>query len=91
MSEKIVQFNEEVIKGQIKELVRGSVEETLNDAACVAALVKQIVDAGLFIHPDLRDRHGTLLKNPFKAFAVIPIPHYARPFRSVGILCLSHG
>ena len=29
MSEKIVQFNEEVIKGQIKELVRGSVEETL--------------------------------------------------------------
>ena len=26
MSEKIVQLNEEVIKGQIKELVRGSVE-----------------------------------------------------------------
>ena len=25
MSEKIVQFNEEIIKGQIKELVRGSV------------------------------------------------------------------
>ena len=31
MSEKIVQLNEEGIKGQIKELVRGSVEETLND------------------------------------------------------------
>ena len=30
MSEKIVQFNEEIIKGQIKELVRGSVEETLS-------------------------------------------------------------
>ena len=30
MSEKIVQLNEEVIKGQIKKLVRGSVEETLN-------------------------------------------------------------
>ena len=30
MPEKIVQINEEVIKGQIKELVRGSVEETLN-------------------------------------------------------------
>ncbi|MPM95985.1 hypothetical protein SDC9_143141 [bioreactor metagenome] len=30
MSEKIVQFNEEVIKGQIKKLVRGSAEETLN-------------------------------------------------------------
>ena len=31
MSEKIVQLNEEVIKSQIKELVRGSVEETLNE------------------------------------------------------------
>ena len=31
MSNKIVQFNEEIIKGQIKELVRGSVEETLNE------------------------------------------------------------
>ena len=31
MSEKIVQLNEEVIKGQIKELVRGSVEETLQN------------------------------------------------------------
>lgn len=30
MSEKIVQLNEEVIKSQIKELVRDSVEETLN-------------------------------------------------------------
>jgi len=30
MSEKIVQINEKVIKGQIKELVRGSIEETLN-------------------------------------------------------------
>ena len=30
MSEKIVQLNEEIIKGQLKELVRGSVEETLN-------------------------------------------------------------
>ena len=31
MSEKIVQLNEEVIKGQPKELVQGSVEETLNE------------------------------------------------------------
>ena len=31
MSDKIVQFNEEVIKGQLKEVVRGSVEETLNE------------------------------------------------------------
>ena len=31
MSEKIVQLNEDIIKGQLKELVRGSVEETLNE------------------------------------------------------------
>ena len=31
MSEKIVQLNEEVITGKLKELVRGSVEETLNE------------------------------------------------------------
>ena len=31
MSEKIVQLNEEIIKGQLKELVCGSVEETLNE------------------------------------------------------------
>lgn len=31
MSEKIVQLNEEAIKSQIKELVRGSGEETLNE------------------------------------------------------------
>lgn len=30
MSKKIVQLNEEVIKGELKELVRSSVEETLN-------------------------------------------------------------
>ncbi len=31
MSEKIVQLNKEVIKGQLEELARGSVEETLNE------------------------------------------------------------
>ena len=31
MSEKIVPLNEELIKGQIKELVRSSAEETLNE------------------------------------------------------------
>ena len=31
MSEKIVQLNEEIIKGQLKELLRSSVEETLNE------------------------------------------------------------
>lgn len=31
MPEKIVQLNGKVIKGQIKELMRGSVEEILNE------------------------------------------------------------
>ena len=31
MSEKIVQLNEAVIKSELKELVRGSVEETFNE------------------------------------------------------------
>ena len=31
MSNNIVQFNEEIIKGQIKELIRSSVEETVNE------------------------------------------------------------
>ena len=31
MPEKIVQLNEEVIKGQLKELVRGSIEEILDE------------------------------------------------------------
>lgn len=30
MSEKIIQPNEKVIKGQLKELVQGSIKETLN-------------------------------------------------------------
>ena len=30
MSNNILQFIEEIIKGQMKDLVRGSVEETLN-------------------------------------------------------------
>ena len=37
MSNNIVQFNEEIFKGQIKELVRGSVEETLNELLEVEA------------------------------------------------------
>ena len=31
MSEKIIQLNEEVVKSELKELVRKSVEETLNE------------------------------------------------------------
>ena len=57
MSEKIVQLNEEIIKGPLKELVRGSVEETLNEllekeaepltqaARCVAARFRPLPSA----------------------------------------------
>ena len=44
MSEKIVTLNEEVIKGQIKELVRGSVEETLNEL--LEAEAEKLTQAG---------------------------------------------
>ena len=44
MSEKIVQLNEEVIKGQIKELVRGSVEETLIEMYLAGVSVRRVED-----------------------------------------------
>ena len=44
MSEKIVQLNEEVIKGQLKELVRESVEETLNEL--LEAEAEKLTQAG---------------------------------------------
>ena len=46
MSEKIVQFNEEIIKGQSKELVRGSVEETLNGP--LEAEAERLTQAGKY-------------------------------------------
>ena len=49
MSDKIVQFNEEVIKGQLKELVRGSVEETLNELLEKEGTVK--IYAQISLHP----------------------------------------
>lgn len=48
MSEKIVQFNEEIIKGQIKELVRGSVEETLNGLLEAEAEMPLLLDNFIF-------------------------------------------
>ena len=44
MSEKIVQLNEEVIKGQIKELVRGSVEEALIEMYLAGVSVRRVED-----------------------------------------------
>ena len=54
MSEKIVQLNEEVIKGQIKELVRGSVEETLNEL--LDAEAEKLTKAARYERSE--ERHG---------------------------------
>ena len=44
MSEKIVQLNEDVIKGQIKELVRSSVEEALIEMYLAGVSVRRVED-----------------------------------------------
>jgi len=44
MSEKIVQLSEEVIKGQIKELVRGSVGEALIEMYLAGVSVRRVED-----------------------------------------------
>lgn len=41
---KIVQLNEEVIKGQLKELVRGSVEEALIEMYLAGVSVRRVED-----------------------------------------------
>ena len=44
MSEKIVQVNEEIIKGQIRESVRGSVEEALIEMYLAGVSVRRVED-----------------------------------------------
>lgn len=50
MSEKIVQLNEEVIKGQLKELVRCSVYQTLNEL--LEAETEQLTQAARYERSD---------------------------------------
>ena len=52
MSNNIVQFNEEIIKGQIKELVRGSVVETLNEL--LEAEAKKLTQAARYERSEAR-------------------------------------
>ena len=52
MSEKIVQLNEELIKDELKELVRNSVEETLNGLLDQEA--EQLTQAGKYERTDKR-------------------------------------
>ena len=63
MPEKIVQLNEEVIKGQIKELVRGSVEETLNEL--LEAEAEKLTQAARYERSDERQgyRSGHYSRN----------------------------
>ena len=63
MSEKIVQLNEEVIKGQLKELVRGSVEETLNEL--LEAEAERLTQAGRYERSEQRQgyRSGHYSRN----------------------------
>ena len=58
MSEKIVTLNEEVIKGQIKELVRGNVKGTLNEL--LEAEAEKLTQAGRYERNEARqgDRSG---------------------------------
>ena len=70
MSEKIVTLNEEVIKGQIKELVRGSVEETLNE------LLEAEAENG-FCNGKSHDgiiREKTILRKEFKVLRLDVVP-----------------
>lgn len=51
MSEKIVQFNGEIIKGQIKELVRGSVEEAHIEMYLAAVSERRVLMVVLLLLP----------------------------------------
>ena len=64
MSEKIVQLNEEVIKGQLKELVRGSVEETLNEL--LEAEAEKLTQAARY------ERNETVLSRIMRKFGLQP-------------------
>ena len=63
MSNNIVQFNEEIIKGQIKELVRGSVEETLNEL--LEAEAEKLTQAARYERSEARQ--GYRSGHPFMA------------------------
>ena len=56
MSEKIVQLNEEVIKGQLKELVCVSIEETLNEL--LGAEAEKLAQPNSSLCPEKRYRTG---------------------------------
>ena len=60
MSEKIVQLNEEVIKGQLKELVRGSVEEIPYRLCCLETACPEFRDRRKFCVIDVPRQYENL-------------------------------
>ena len=70
MSEKIVQLNEEIIKGQIRELVRGSVEETLNELLEKEA--ESLTQAARYERSEARQGFRLFLKQLIEAFFYLP-------------------
>lgn len=69
MSEKIVQFNEEISKGQLKELVRGSVEETLN--GLLEQEAKKLTQAARYERNEARQGHRS---GHYYEIAISPLP-----------------
>ena len=83
MSEKTVQLNEEVIKGQLKELVRGSVEETLNEL--LEAEAAKLTQAARYERNEQRQgsRSGHYSRNllPPSGDVTLTVPtHHRTPF-----------
>ncbi len=56
MSNKIIQLNEDAIKGELKELVRNSVEETLNNLLDQEA--KELTQAAKYERTQVRWRRN---------------------------------
>ena len=66
MSEKIVQLNEAVIKSELKELVRGSVEETLNEL--LEAEAQKLTQAARYERNEQRQGYRPLQPQPHHHF-----------------------
>ena len=88
MSEKIVQLNEEVIKGQIKELVRGSVEETLNEL--LEAEAEKLTQAARYERNEQRQGYrswrGSRSLTAASAGIAMRIPRFKRISFGTGII-----
>ena len=86
MSEKIVQLNEEVIKGQLKELVRGSVEETLNEL--LEAEAEKLTQAGRYERNEQRQgyRSGHYSRNLTTTSGDVTLKCRLSPQRASGAL-----